>query len=874
MRRYLFLRAAVAVFWGCQLLPASAGPVDDVARTPRDRVPAATPQGELTLFPLTADHIAVAGDYNVFLDRRIGAVYRSRLTRAEQLLQAGKLPQWSYRFFTDFATAEVVAEYLPSLRDAYQKPGHFTLRVNGEVVAPARQGYWISAIGTRRLSRLTRPGTEMVSSAELIPFVYLQLPAPLRDGDVFGISGRFGEEAELRYDELKTVSRAIKVNQEGYVPDAGAKYAYLGQWLGGELGPLDTRSFEGREFHLRDAVDGAIRFTGKLRLRAPEQYTRQDEGQTPLNGEIVMEMDFSAFSAVGRYFIHVPGVGRSWEFLIGEDAIGKAFYVQMRGLFHQRSGIAKEPRYTQWSMKRDHPISFRGGFLPNDRHYQGKGGRIVDAQGRQVDVRHFDLVRATATSEALAKVSGGWWDAGDFDRRTYHFEVVDALLSVYLLFPENFADGQLDIPESGNGIPDIVDEAAWGVDVWRRAQNEAGGVGCWLEATSHPINPDPEIDTQPYYLALPTRESTIQYCGHAAKLARAYRQCGRRDLAERFFASAEKAWRFAMDPANTLSTSFVLPKQGRLFYREPDELPEEDVCKAALNLYLYSRREEFQKQVDAMDMKKIVNIVKDRRTPYFLSELEEGRDDFFLAAGEYRKMIRRRADELLKSQRELAYRNINWDMKSGFFLYLAWGEALPFKKGAYLIMAWRIDGAAKYRDAALLCFDWMMGTNPMGRSMTTGLGRVYPVRLLSLPMWAWRDRLVDPIPGLTLYTFDGRSDYSVTNMLFSFNVEERKDHKFPGVNVTMLPDSISGGRTLSRAECYKLVSSSIPVWRRFANLEGYAVGQNEFTVWETMAPAAAAYGALLKPGWLPPPDWKLRSPKKTLKELDGHIFLP
>lgn len=68
---------------------------------------------------------------------------------------------------------------------------------------------------------------------------------------------------------------------------------------------------------------------------------------------------------------------------------------------------------------------------------------------------------------------------------------MDSLLSIYLLFPENFKDAQLDLPESGNGIPDIIDEAAWGVEVWRRAQNEKGGVGCWLEATSHPKIYDP-----------------------------------------------------------------------------------------------------------------------------------------------------------------------------------------------------------------------------------------------------------------------------------------------------------------------------------------------------------------------------------------------
>ncbi len=833
-------------------------------------------KGKLVIFPLTSDYVVIGGDYDEFFNNELLEVFKTRRTEVERRLQRNLLKDWSYRFYNNFMIGEIMSDYLPEICNAFQRSEHFSMTINNQPVRSVKHGYWINAIGPKSIPRQTFPGTEVsTNSAELMPFAYIQLGQPLKNGDKFSVVSAYGEKAEFTYDEQKTVSRAIKVNQEGYVPYAGRKYAYLGHWLGGELGPLDTTPYQGREFYIRSQSDHSIQFTGKVELRKEEQiYTSRDKSN-PLNGEIVMEMDFSSFSTPGSYYIQVPGVGRSWDFIIGDDALGRAFYVQMRGLFHQRSGIAKESKYTQWTMKIDHPYSFRGGFPPNDRHYKGKGSQIVDAEGKTAEVtRHFEVVKATATNEKLPNVYGGWWDAGDFDRRNYHFEIVDALLSVYLLFPENFVDNQLDIPESGNGIPDIIDEAAWGVDVWRRAQNEKGGVGCWLEATSHPVDPDPETDTQPYYLALPTRESTIQYCAYAAKLARAYRHCGQKELAEKFYISAAKAWQYAIDPANTVSTTFTLPKQGALTYKEPNDLPEINLLKAALNLYLYNQIPELKNYIDSMNTKKLIEEAKDTQSAYFLSEFEEGKQDFFAHAGEFRKMIRKRADYFTDSQEQLAYRNVNWNLGSGFFLFLAWGQALPFKKGSFLIMAWRTEGAVKYRDAALLCVDWMLGTNPMGRSMTTGLGKTYPVKLLSLPMLAWRDRLVDPIPGLSQYTFSGMNNYSVTNMIFGYAIKERTDHRFPGFDHTLLPNSMSEGKTLSQQEIYQIVQRVIPVWRRYASLEGKAVNQTEFTVWETIAPAAAAYGALLPPGWRPPPDWKAKKPEPDIKKLHGLFFLP
>ena len=81
---------------------------------------------------------------------------------------------------------------------------------------------------------------------------------------------------------------------------------------------------------------------------------------------------------------------------------------------------------------------------------------------------------------------GGYHDAGDADRRTYHMDVTATLLTTYEAFPQLFTDEQYNIPDKfdakynilgkGNGIPDILDEAEWGGMFWEYMQESTGEI--------------------------------------------------------------------------------------------------------------------------------------------------------------------------------------------------------------------------------------------------------------------------------------------------------------------------------------------------------------------------------------------------------------
>ncbi len=833
-------------------------------------------KGKLKIHFLTEDWICVVGNYNDFMRERIKIECGAFLKK----LDTGEIKEkeWSYNFYYDFNTVNVIASYRPKIKKNFENPDFFTLTdAAGKKVKFVKNAYWINAVGQMRVPKGLTGKLKMTNAAAVAHFAYLKLASPMPQGEKYTLTTKEGEKVEFDYDERKIISRIIKVNQIGYLPAAGRKIAYLGMWLAAE-GPLKLEKWFGKKFYLIDEKDNYVAYTGKIRLRMNEQYYTGDGKRVPLNGEQVCELDFSDFDKPGKYHIYVPGIGRSWSFEVSDNAIGRAFYLHIRGLYHQRSGIGKGPPYTNWVMGPDHMESWVSRFSPEKDDYSpsGKDYGYLDQFGKAVKIDHFTVIYENKTDIKLPDVHGGWWDAADFDRRTFHFQIVQDLLSAYFMFPEKFSDGQQDIPESGNGIPDIIDEAAWGVDVWRRAQHADGGVGCWLEATSHPKEDNPLKDKQRYYLALPTRHSSMQYAAHAAVLARAYLQCGAKDKAKLFSDSAIKAFQYAIKPQNQIKYNWRHylggGKSALYSYLEPPDLPPEMVFKAALNLYMLTKDQYYKHFLTRKNFDVLISKLMYPLNPFFLTEILFSGSDFSRFRAQYKENVMDEAKKWRGYQEKLAYRNLNFPANHPFFKTLSWGNAIPFKRGRLFILAYKISGMYAYRDAALLLNDWMNGCNPMGRSLTTGAGKNSPVRILSLA--SYTDGILPPLPGITPYTYTFFVAYKAYQMVFALRYDARPDHYFDGVNINLLPDALSKGKMLSYEETTAIMDKMYPVWRRFANIERYSVPQNEFTVWETIGPSAACLAALLPDNWKPPPEWKNEKPAKSLDEMEGYLFQP
>ena len=258
-------------------------------------------------------------------------------------------------------------------------------------------------------------------------------------------------------------SPLFKVNQVGYLPWA-PKFAYIGAWLGPQYGAWQPKSpMSG--WRVVDSATGETVFESAEppRFRVADGVTKEG---VPFTGEKTYELDFSSVTNEGIYHVCVPGVGRSEDFRIVKGAAEQAFRVHMAGLYQKRCGIAKEAPYTDWTAGACHTEVVRGNFPPEEGKLSPKA-------------RWFDIIRDNtdwAHGERI-KVAGGWHDAADYDRRPMHLSVVNDLCAVYLMRPQNFSDGQLLIPENANGIPDMLDEAEWGLRHLLAVQQDDGGVG-------------------------------------------------------------------------------------------------------------------------------------------------------------------------------------------------------------------------------------------------------------------------------------------------------------------------------------------------------------------------------------------------------------
>lgn len=698
-----------------------------------------------------------------------------------------------------------------------------------------KSGYWRKENGLRR----NRNG-DILRIPEITSYFYLFLNRDVQASESIELRLPNDTYLSLRYDPERPTP-VIKINQLGNGRTQERKYAYAGEWCG-TAGALSLNHLEGKEFELIRVSDRVTVFLGTIRMRCKDPCY---QGKIPFTGEEVAELDYSAWNTSGRYFIRIPGIGRSMEFAIGPQPLNEAFYIHARGLYHKRCGIAKESPFTAWRSPACHRTVIRGRFPGNADHYR-KGKEpdrgFFDRRGNRIEVRPFELIKTNPPYQReTISAPGGWHDAADYDRRPYHLRIVSDLAAVYLLKPENFVDGQLNIPESGNGIPDILDEAAWGLKHLLALQQPDGGVGCWVETTGHPQPGDgmPDVDPYIYYASAPSRNSTLKYAAAASTLALALKRAGAAEGSAQWLESAVRAWKFAADPKRRLAAAFQY--QGTvILYREEPELAAESFLQTGLNLFLLTGNENYLRTLETEKTRLLESFKRDfwRWSPlswmnlhlFVQPELSE-------LLAEYRKVILRNAKKMLQEQESAyPYRTPWYAADAGWVHSMAWGNFHPLRRAMTLIAAHALTGEREFLAGAFLANDFHNGANPTGMSMTSGLGRVYPAVFLDLISYA--DDVSEFVPGITPYGNTFGLDRNAVKTVYG-DLAER-----------------------------------LPIWHRRVNLEFLSVPSSEYSVWETIAPAAVVTGYLIEEPSLPTDELRNRKPADEFRKLPGYRALP
>jgi len=222
---------------------------------------------------------------------------------------------------------------------------------------------------------------------------------------------------------------AIRLDQVGYLPDA-PKLAMVAAGTPGQV------------FFLRRAADDELVYTNALGAPIDDANS----------GDRVRAADFSAFSTPGRYYLEVPEAGRSYAFDIGQNVYRRAYYLALRAFYGQRCGTAVDlgPEFPQYW----HAECHRSGAWHASSGKQG--GRVSQY---------------------------GWHDAGDYGRYVVNSGLsTGTLLWTWELFCRRVMRIPLNIPETGNGTPDLLNEIRWNLEWMLTMQDDDGGV--WHKQTS------------------------------------------------------------------------------------------------------------------------------------------------------------------------------------------------------------------------------------------------------------------------------------------------------------------------------------------------------------------------------------------------------
>lgn len=244
----------------------------------------------------------------------------------------------------------------------------------------------------------------------------------------------------------------------------------LGYLIGEKKKAVFKSNKPGDDFSLVNAQTGKTVYKGKLRK------LKSAEGESCIG-------DFSSWDKPGRYYLENEKTGRSYTFEISEDLYGSLLNTSLKQYYLSRCGMSLTEAYA------------------------GK-----NAHG----ACHMKSAYIEGESSASLNAPVGWHVDGQGDRDVIQgCQASDILLLTYELNPNVCGDDE-DIPESGNGIPDILDEIRYETDWLLKMQDEKSG------GVYNGINVTGAVNAQTLVAGKITMNATLEFAAAMAKFSYVY----------------------------------------------------------------------------------------------------------------------------------------------------------------------------------------------------------------------------------------------------------------------------------------------------------------------------------------------------------------
>ena len=471
-------------------------------------------------------------------------------------------------------------------------------------------------------------------------------------------------------------SAAITLNQVGYLP-AAHKLA-------------DAPGDASDQFTVEDATSGMVVFSGQLGPSAKWRPAAQR----------VRIADFSALKTPGRYRLRIDGLPPSDPFAIGVDAYSPLLAASLKAFYFNRASTALDKQHA---------------------------GAYARAAGHPDDAVLIHASAASASRPAGTVISSpkGWYDAGDYNKYVVNAAVAThQLLDAYEQFPQVFASQRLNIPESGSGAPDVLNEAWWNLQ-WLLTMQDPDDGGVYHKLTTLKFSGFvmPNEDRAPRYVVQKSTAAALDFAAVMAQASRVYAPFDAQfpGTSARMLAAARRAWAWAQQhpdaayeqPADVFTGTYA------------DTHLDDEFAWSAVELFLATREAAFFDTFVARKQDAGVPSWSDVAGFAWLS-LAAHRDA--LATPAQRAQVEAQvfgvADRLAREWKHSAY---GVAMDSPDFV---WGSnANALNRAVVLIAAYRLTRQNVYLDAAQSQLDYVLGRNPLGRSFVTGFGARPPLHI-------------------------------------------------------------------------------------------------------------------------------------------------
>lgn len=498
---------------------------------------------------------------------------------------------------------------------------------------------------------------------------------------------------------------SIRLNQVGFYPEAQKIAVITGA--------------EGGIFIIQHSKTGEVVYKGAL----------GDLHKSIFSDKVTRIADFSAFSKPGSYVLYVQNVGTSYPFKIKNDVFRELTKGLIKSYYYQRMSIPLKTKYAgKWSRPEGHP---------DDKVFI-----------------HPSAVSPGRPEGTAISSPKGWYDAGDYNKYIVNSGItMGTLLSLYEDFPGYFEKLDLNIPESRNKVPDLLDEILWNLR-WMLTMQDPSDGGVYNKVTNAAfdgmIMPDKAIKQR--YVVQKSTGAALDFAAVMAQAGRIFKMFGNElpGLADSCIYAAEKAWKWAIANPGT----FYNQRANNKLYKPEittgeygDRSFSDEFIWAACELMVTTGRDEYYKAVNIfpdtlMPLPSWGNV---RLSGYYTLIKFEKNLTAIAKAG--LPMLKKRlilsADKLLFGVSERAYMTPMGSSANEF----VWGSnGVAANQGILLIQVYRMTGDKKYLNNALSNLDYLLGRNATGYSYVTGFGKKTPMFPHHRPSEA--DDISDPVPGL------------------------------------------------------------------------------------------------------------------------------